>query len=136
MPESVRYDSANDVFYVSNINGAALLKANKGFISRMKPRVERQRRHRQVGDQWREDDRARQHEDRVHRRGDEIAPGRPVLRRLGEGGAHEAFLVEIDRLWQSVRAALLATRACRPQLVQAQPRHARDEKRRRRLHRG
>jgi sugar lactone lactonase YvrE len=37
MPESVRYDSANDVFYVSNINGAALLKANKGFISRMKP---------------------------------------------------------------------------------------------------
>ncbi len=28
------------------------------------------------------------------RRGDEVAPGRRVLRRLGDGGAHEAFLVE------------------------------------------
>src|ERR687891_210559 len=28
------------------------------------------------------------------RRGDAIAPGRRVLRRLGDGGAHEAFLVE------------------------------------------
>ncbi len=27
-------------------------------------------------------------------RGDEVAPGRRVLRRLGDGGAHEAFLVE------------------------------------------
>jgi serine/threonine protein kinase len=27
-------------------------------------------------------------------RGDELAPGRRVLRRLGDGGAHEAFLVE------------------------------------------
>src|SRR4051794_16839915 len=30
------------------------------------------------------------------RRGDAIAPGRRVMRRLGEGGAHEAFLVETD----------------------------------------
>src|SRR3954469_2330835 len=30
------------------------------------------------------------------RRGDEVAPGRRVMRRLGEGGAHEAFLVETD----------------------------------------
>jgi len=30
------------------------------------------------------------------RRGDEVAPGRRVLRRLGAGGAHEAFLVETD----------------------------------------
>jgi serine/threonine protein kinase len=30
------------------------------------------------------------------RRGDAIAPGRRVLRRLGDGGAHEAFLVETD----------------------------------------
>jgi len=36
-PESVRYDSANDVFYVSNINGSPLDKDNNGFISRMKP---------------------------------------------------------------------------------------------------
>jgi len=36
-PESVRYDSANDVFYVSNINGSPLAKDNNGFISRMKP---------------------------------------------------------------------------------------------------
>jgi serine/threonine protein kinase len=28
------------------------------------------------------------------RRGDEVTPGRRVLRRLGDGGAHEAFLVE------------------------------------------
>jgi serine/threonine protein kinase len=31
------------------------------------------------------------------RRGDEVAPGRRVLRRLGAGGAHEAFLVEASR---------------------------------------
>jgi sugar lactone lactonase YvrE len=36
-PESARYDSANDVFYVSNINGSPLAKDNNGFISRMKP---------------------------------------------------------------------------------------------------
>jgi sugar lactone lactonase YvrE len=36
MPESVRYDSANDVFYVSNINGGDLARDNNGFISRMK----------------------------------------------------------------------------------------------------
>ena len=36
-PESVRYDSANDVFYVSNINGSPLDKDNNGFISRMRP---------------------------------------------------------------------------------------------------
>ncbi len=37
-PESARYDSANDVFYVSNINGSPTDKTkNNGFISRMKP---------------------------------------------------------------------------------------------------
>ncbi|MBK5188036.1 MAG: SMP-30/gluconolactonase/LRE family protein [Gemmatimonadaceae bacterium] len=36
-PESVRYDSAGDVFYVSNINGSPLAKDDNGFISRMKP---------------------------------------------------------------------------------------------------
>jgi sugar lactone lactonase YvrE len=36
-PESVRYDSAHDVFYVSNINGSPLAKDDNGFISRMKP---------------------------------------------------------------------------------------------------
>jgi sugar lactone lactonase YvrE len=36
-PESVRYDSARDVFYVSNINGEPLAKDDNGFISRMKP---------------------------------------------------------------------------------------------------
>ncbi|MBA2684726.1 MAG: SMP-30/gluconolactonase/LRE family protein [Gemmatimonadaceae bacterium] len=37
-PESVRYDSANDVFYVSNINGSPTdNRKNNGFISRMKP---------------------------------------------------------------------------------------------------
>ncbi len=36
-PESVRYDSARDVFYVSNINGSPLAKDGNGFISRMKP---------------------------------------------------------------------------------------------------
>lgn len=36
-PESVRYDSAADVFYVSNINGSPVGKDNNGFISRMKP---------------------------------------------------------------------------------------------------
>jgi len=36
-PESVRYDSAHDVFFVSNINGNPFAKDNNGFISRMKP---------------------------------------------------------------------------------------------------
>ena len=36
-PESVRYDSVGDVFYVSNINGSPVAKDNNGFISRMKP---------------------------------------------------------------------------------------------------
>lgn len=36
-PESVRYDSAADVFYVSNINGSPVEKDGNGFISRMKP---------------------------------------------------------------------------------------------------
>jgi sugar lactone lactonase YvrE len=36
-PESVRYDSARDVFYVSNINGSPLAKDDNGFISSMKP---------------------------------------------------------------------------------------------------
>lgn len=36
-PESVRYDSAGDVFYVSNINGSPLAKDDNGFISRVKP---------------------------------------------------------------------------------------------------
>src|SRR6476661_2900610 len=36
-PESVRYDSARDVFYVSNINGSPVEKDGNGFISRMKP---------------------------------------------------------------------------------------------------
>lgn len=37
LPESVLYDSVNDVFYVSNINGSPVAKDNNGFISRMKP---------------------------------------------------------------------------------------------------
>ena len=36
-PESVRYDSANDVFYVSNINRSPVAKNNNGFLSRVKP---------------------------------------------------------------------------------------------------
>ena len=36
-PESVRYDSAQDVYFVSNINGSALAKDNNGFISRLRP---------------------------------------------------------------------------------------------------
>lgn len=36
-PESVRYDSAQDVYFVSNINGEALAKDNNGFISRVRP---------------------------------------------------------------------------------------------------
>jgi sugar lactone lactonase YvrE len=36
-PESVRYDSAADVFFVSNINGSPTARDGNGFISRMKP---------------------------------------------------------------------------------------------------
>jgi sugar lactone lactonase YvrE len=36
-PESVRYDSAQDVYFVSNINGEPLAKDNNGFISRVRP---------------------------------------------------------------------------------------------------
>jgi sugar lactone lactonase YvrE len=36
-PESVRYDSAADVFYVSNIVGDPFAKDGNGFISRMRP---------------------------------------------------------------------------------------------------
>ncbi len=35
-PESVRYDSALDVFFVSSTNGEELAKDNNGFISRMR----------------------------------------------------------------------------------------------------
>jgi sugar lactone lactonase YvrE len=36
-PESVRYDTAGDVFFVSNINGSASAHDGNGFISRMRP---------------------------------------------------------------------------------------------------
>jgi sugar lactone lactonase YvrE len=36
-PESVFYDSALDVYFVSNINGDELAKDDNGFISRMRP---------------------------------------------------------------------------------------------------
>jgi len=36
-PESARYDSALDVFFVSNINGAPAAKDGNGFISRVRP---------------------------------------------------------------------------------------------------
>jgi serine/threonine protein kinase len=39
------------------------------------------------------------------RRGDTVAPGRRVLRRLGDGGAHEVFLVETG--WSGLAAAKL-----------------------------
>ena len=35
-PESVRYDPARDVFYVSNVTGNPQLKDNNGFISRVR----------------------------------------------------------------------------------------------------
>jgi len=35
-PESVRYDSADDLYYVSNVNGDELAKDDNGFIARMK----------------------------------------------------------------------------------------------------
>jgi len=36
-PESVLYDSAQDVYFVSNVNGPPLAKDNNGFISRVRP---------------------------------------------------------------------------------------------------
>ena len=36
-PESVLYDSMQDVYFVSNINGAPLTKDNNGFITRVRP---------------------------------------------------------------------------------------------------
>src|SRR5438552_5563385 len=36
-PESVLDDSAQDIYFVSNINGGPLAKDNNGFISRVKP---------------------------------------------------------------------------------------------------
>src|SRR3954454_8951574 len=43
--------------------------------------------------------------------GDVIAPGRRVMRRLGDGGAHEAFLVKTDR------AGLAVAKLPRPPLA-------------------
>src|SRR4051794_6084474 len=45
------------------------------------------------------------------RHGDAIAPGRRVMRRLGDGGAHEAFLVETDG------AGLAVAKLPRPRLA-------------------
>lgn len=36
-PETVLYDSTQDIYFVSNINGPALAKDDNGFISRVKP---------------------------------------------------------------------------------------------------
>lgn len=36
-PESVLHDSTQDIYFVSNINGAPLTKDNNGFISRVRP---------------------------------------------------------------------------------------------------
>ncbi|HEY6853125.1 MAG TPA: hypothetical protein VI139_02675, partial [Gemmatimonadales bacterium] len=36
-PESVLWDAAADVYFVSNINGNPSVKDNNGFISRVKP---------------------------------------------------------------------------------------------------
>jgi len=36
-PESVRYDSALDLYFVSNINGDATARDDNGFISRLRP---------------------------------------------------------------------------------------------------
>src|SRR6266550_7532886 len=36
-PESVLHDSAQDIYFVSNVNGSPLAKDNNGFISRVKP---------------------------------------------------------------------------------------------------
>jgi sugar lactone lactonase YvrE len=36
-PESVLYDSAQDIYFVSNVNGSPTAKDNNGFISRVRP---------------------------------------------------------------------------------------------------
>lgn len=36
-PESVKWDSVQDVYFVANINGSPLAKDNNGFISRVRP---------------------------------------------------------------------------------------------------
>src|SRR6266446_761191 len=36
-PESVLHDSAQDIYFVSNINGSPTAKDNNGFISRVRP---------------------------------------------------------------------------------------------------
>jgi len=36
-PESVKWDSAQDVYFVANINGNPMAKDNNGFISRVRP---------------------------------------------------------------------------------------------------
>ena len=36
-PESVLHDTAQDIYFVSNVNGSATAKDNNGFISRVKP---------------------------------------------------------------------------------------------------
>jgi len=36
-PESVLHDSAQDIYFVSNINGSPMAKDNNGFISRVRP---------------------------------------------------------------------------------------------------
>src|SRR5947209_6357588 len=36
-PESVKYDTAQEVYFVSNVNGGPLAKDNNGFISRVRP---------------------------------------------------------------------------------------------------
>ena len=36
-PESVFHDSAQDIYFVSNINGSPTAKDNNGFISRLRP---------------------------------------------------------------------------------------------------
>src|SRR6266496_4562221 len=36
-PESVLHDTAQDIYFVSNINGSPTAKDNNGFISRLRP---------------------------------------------------------------------------------------------------
>jgi len=36
-PESVLHDTAQDIYFVSNINGSPTAKDNNGFISRVRP---------------------------------------------------------------------------------------------------
>ena len=48
--------------------------------------------------------------------GDEIAPGRTVLRRIGGGSRYEAFLV-----WDEHRLAILVAKVLRPDQARAMP---------------